>query len=322
MAVRVDIIERLADCIRPLIAWRPTPAAPNPPDGAVDGNAFRVTVTMTSLLGCSGEDFASVLRALGYRMERKPAPPPQAVVGPADGSESAMTEPVEPITAAEAAPAEDMDGPGPYEGDGAESADAFADAVDAVEFAAKALEAGPAQDEAEAATVDLASSTGDFGTDAAVVVPEMAAESGAAGPPVEGEAAPTGEAPAAEAVAELAFIEIWRPHRFGRRPEQRNKGRPRHSGETRPEGQPAQTEAGASRPPRHDRRKDVRHAERPEGSQKGRPPRHGPRRDGQDRPPRPERQERPERQKQADPLSPYAALAALKAQLEAQKRDG
>ena len=25
---------------------------------------------MTSLLGCSGEDFASVLRSLGYRMER------------------------------------------------------------------------------------------------------------------------------------------------------------------------------------------------------------------------------------------------------------
>ena len=88
MAVRVDIVERLADCIRPLVAWRPTPAAPNPPEGAVDGNGFRVTVTMTSLLGCSGEDFASVLRALGYRMERRPAPPPQAPVEPAAESES------------------------------------------------------------------------------------------------------------------------------------------------------------------------------------------------------------------------------------------
>jgi ATP-dependent RNA helicase SUPV3L1/SUV3 len=150
-------------------------------------------------------------------------------------------------------------------------------------------------------------------------------EGDAASSPAEGEVAATGEAPAAEAAAEPAFIEIWRPHRFGRRPDQRNKGRPRPAAEARPEGQPAQAEAGDSRPPRHDRRKGARRAERPEGSQRGRPSRHGPRKDGQDRPPRPdrqERQERPERQKQADPLSPFAALAALKAQLEAQKRDG
>ena len=132
--------------------------------------------------------------------------------------------------------------------------------------------------------------------------------------------------------AEPAFIEIWRPHRFGRRPDQR-KGRPRPAGgkpgrrrsRRRPRPKP-----GIPVPPRRDRGRDVRRAERPGGDQKGRPPRHGhgPRRDGQDRPPRPERQERPdrqerpERQKQADPLSPFAALAALKAQLEAQKRDG
>jgi ATP-dependent RNA helicase SUPV3L1/SUV3 len=32
---------------------------------------------MTSLTGSAGEDFASILRALGYRMERRPAPPPK-----------------------------------------------------------------------------------------------------------------------------------------------------------------------------------------------------------------------------------------------------
>lgn len=74
-AVRIDILERLADLIRPLIAWRATPDAATPPDGAVAGNGFTVTVAMTSLLGCSGDDFASVLRGLGYRLERKPAPP-------------------------------------------------------------------------------------------------------------------------------------------------------------------------------------------------------------------------------------------------------
>ena len=30
---------------------------------------------MTSLTGASGEDFASILRSLGYRMERRPKPP-------------------------------------------------------------------------------------------------------------------------------------------------------------------------------------------------------------------------------------------------------
>ena len=80
MAIRIDILERLADLIRPLIAWRPTTDRPEPPEGAVPGNGFTVTVAMTSLLGCSGEDFSSVLRALGYRMERKPKPaePPAA----------------------------------------------------------------------------------------------------------------------------------------------------------------------------------------------------------------------------------------------------
>lgn len=73
-AIRIDILERLANLIRPLIAWRQTPDAPSPPEGAAPGNGFTVTIAMTSLLGCSGEDFSSVLRALGYRMERRPAP--------------------------------------------------------------------------------------------------------------------------------------------------------------------------------------------------------------------------------------------------------
>ncbi len=74
-AVRLDILERLADLIRPLLAWRPTPDAQTPPEGALAGRGFTVTVAMTSLLGCAGEDFASVLHALGYRMSRRPTPP-------------------------------------------------------------------------------------------------------------------------------------------------------------------------------------------------------------------------------------------------------
>src|SRR5690606_17247722 len=76
--VRVDILERLADIIRPLIAYDANrPVDTPPPDGAAEANGFRVTVEMTSLLGCAGEDFASVLKSLGYRVRRTPKAPAQ-----------------------------------------------------------------------------------------------------------------------------------------------------------------------------------------------------------------------------------------------------
>src|SRR5579863_4657861 len=59
-AVRVDILERLADLIRPALAWREGAAA-SKPAGAVAGGGFTVTNAMTSLSGASGEDFASIL---------------------------------------------------------------------------------------------------------------------------------------------------------------------------------------------------------------------------------------------------------------------
>lgn len=71
-AVRVDILERLADLIRPLISFDPKRNQDNPPEGAADGNGFRVTVEMTSLLGCAGEEFSTVLASLGYKLTRTP----------------------------------------------------------------------------------------------------------------------------------------------------------------------------------------------------------------------------------------------------------
>ncbi len=70
-AVRVDILERLADLIRPLISFDPARNQDvEAPEGAAPGNGFRVTVEMTSLLGCAGEEFTSVLKSLGYRVNR------------------------------------------------------------------------------------------------------------------------------------------------------------------------------------------------------------------------------------------------------------
>ena len=71
-AVRVDILERLADIIRPLIALNPVTHQGELPAGAAEGNGFRVTVEMTSLLGTAGDDFASILTSLGYRVRRTP----------------------------------------------------------------------------------------------------------------------------------------------------------------------------------------------------------------------------------------------------------
>jgi ATP-dependent RNA helicase SUPV3L1/SUV3 len=100
-AVRVDILERLADLIRPALSWREaSPGAK--PAGAFDGRGFVVTQAMTSLTGSAGEDFASILRALGYRMERRPAPPPKPVVVETVAAEPSLAE----SSPAESSPAE------------------------------------------------------------------------------------------------------------------------------------------------------------------------------------------------------------------------
>ncbi len=71
-AVRLDIIERLADQIRPLLAWRQTPDSPAlPPKGSTGDGAFIVTPEMMSILGCSPDELGHVLRALGFRSERR-----------------------------------------------------------------------------------------------------------------------------------------------------------------------------------------------------------------------------------------------------------
>lgn len=70
-AVRVDILERLADLIRPATNWKP--GLGQRPDGAYDGHAFMVTPPMMSILGATADDMEEILKGLGYRAEPKPA---------------------------------------------------------------------------------------------------------------------------------------------------------------------------------------------------------------------------------------------------------
>jgi ATP-dependent RNA helicase SUPV3L1/SUV3 len=101
-AVRIDILERLADIIRPLLAWRVNADNPAmPPKGATGDGAFMATPEMMSLLGCSPEELSGVLKALGFRLERRPikeAPSP-APAAPIEES-AAPAQPAEDAAAA------------------------------------------------------------------------------------------------------------------------------------------------------------------------------------------------------------------------------
>jgi ATP-dependent RNA helicase SUPV3L1/SUV3 len=71
-AVRIDMLERLSDLIRARVTWRATPEqAAGVPSGATGDGGFRVAPELMSVVGCSGEDFASILTALGFRRSRQ-----------------------------------------------------------------------------------------------------------------------------------------------------------------------------------------------------------------------------------------------------------
>jgi ATP-dependent RNA helicase SUPV3L1/SUV3 len=348
-AVRVDILERLADLVRPALSWREGSPGPKP-DGAFDGRSFLVTGAMTSLTGASGEDFASILRSLGYRMDRKPKPAAAMAPVPA-ASESVPATDVATETAAtsdvalappESAPPE----PGAVETVAADPArtDTVLPDVSSRSLLPEpeflASEAVPSVQEplpAVAEPVERATVSVAVGADAAAA--ESATQTSQAEKPPE----------------EPAFIEVWRPAgRSERRPHQpRRHQRP-------PQAQVAVSEPGATaatspaegestpasaeivqpsrgpRRPRHDRgdradrqqRQDrherqqriERQAQRSDRADRG--VRRG-RRDRDDGVGRAEREQyyaKPHgsdrRDKQPDPNSPFAKLAALKQQLE------
>ncbi|MCZ2328804.1 hypothetical protein [Bartonella sp. F02] len=64
-AVRIDILERLANLIRSTLNWNPE-TEPRP-DGAYDGKHFFVTPTMMSILGANEADMEEILKGLGYQ---------------------------------------------------------------------------------------------------------------------------------------------------------------------------------------------------------------------------------------------------------------
>ncbi len=92
-AVRIDMLERLADLIRPCIYWKPEKEGDERPAGSFPGGGFTVTADMMSLVGCSGDDFSSILKGLGYRLERR-AVKPEPKAEELKAAETAATETV------------------------------------------------------------------------------------------------------------------------------------------------------------------------------------------------------------------------------------
>jgi ATP-dependent RNA helicase SUPV3L1/SUV3 len=273
-AVRVDILERLADLIRPALSWREGSLGEKPA-GAFDGRGFVVTQAMTSLTGSAGEDFASILRALGYRMERRPVPPPKPAPAPVEAvaaepapaeaalpeatssdvsspetvsAESAVAEAVAPesVIAAETGDIADISSDLPQVAEEITapsatllpevtfSADASADEPAAVEAHSEEVQPEPA------ASIEAPPAEVPQEQAAVETTTETTAET------VTGEAAPadaaTAAAEPAAVAAEPAMVDVWRP---GGRSEER---RPRHDrGRHRHQGQQDRPAEGAVR---------------------------------------------------------------------------
>src|SRR5262249_18745705 len=305
-AVRVDILERLADLIRPPLAWRSGGASAKP-QGAIEGFGFTVTVGMTSLAGCSGEDFGSVLRSLGYRMEKRPKPaasplaPAESTPPAAPPVQATLTQAASADDAAAAASAVDADrGPGPW----APMTEAATTAAPGVEDAVVEAAAPAPSEPVERASAPVPADAAEQVVSVAEA-PILAVSTQAEGPAQDVAVAkpPSEVAPKTEFAAQ-EFIEVWLPARrdeHGRKP--RHDRGPR---QRRPQRQPqaqlvAATPAGTaavgadsgaapaagtaeaspapdahlrSRPDRTERRERERRADRPDRHPRAsRPPR-------------------------------------------------
>lgn len=207
-AVRIDILERLADLIRPATNWKP--GLGQRPDGAYDGQSFMVTPPMMSILGATADDMEEILKGLGYRAEPKPAVEVKARLEAQDNAarEAAVaklaTEEAARAEQAKAAEAAATDAAAEAAVEGSEAAsDAVAVSETAAEIPAE-ITSDAAAEPASPAVEEQADAPVETVQDEAPVA-EAAAEPAPAEPQAEAEAAET-EAAAAEeaATADLA----------------------------------------------------------------------------------------------------------------------
>lgn len=278
-AVRIDILERLADLIRPLLQWKPgTPR----PEGAYDGRRFMATTAMLSILGATPDDMEEILKGLGYRADSVKAEEVAAHLAAATPA---------PADAAAAAPAEtNTEVSDEHDADAAEG-ESEAPAV-AAEASAAPAEA-PATEAAETAEAPAA------------------AEAAAEGEPAEAK-------PVLLWRPGSRHDNQRQGHRHGGERQGDRQGQGARRGGERHRGQPAgergeRRDGGRGRPdqakgrdgkPQGGNRPD-RNEHRPDRNDRGGKPQQA---KFEARPPR--------KEKPIDPDSPFAKLAALKEQLK------
>lgn len=314
-AVRLDMLERIADLIRPVITARHY------------NGGFIVTPAMMSLVGCSGEEFSNLLKGLGYRSRVEKVTPPKIEAKPAEPAKFI----VETKSSAAETPAPAVETP----------VDASVETPAAEPVQAEA----PAEEVAAEAVADTPETVAPEATETT-----QPAEAASAEPAIAAEAAAT-----EEVAAEMVELEIWRPQRRPRPGEQaqqrqrrprrkpvdanaaaapadgaapatgdakpadaargarrdRNKGKYDAFGKGKEGGERqagARTEGG-----RPDNRKDgpkgKRRDDRKGGGRDDRNNKGGERREWASTPP-------PRRERGIDPDSPFAALAVLKERAE------
>ncbi|MDF3154870.1 helicase-related protein [Mesorhizobium sp. XAP10] len=198
-AVRIDILERLADLIRPATNWKP--GLGQRPDGAYDGQSFMVTPPMMSILGATADDMEEILKGLGYRAEPKPAVEVKARLEAQDNAarEAAMAK----LAAEEAARAEQTKAADAAAEAAVEGSEPASDAV-AVSETATEITSDAAAEPAAPAVEEQADAPVETVQDEAPVA-EAAAEPEPVEPQAEAEAAET-EAAAAEEVAPAELV--------------------------------------------------------------------------------------------------------------------
>jgi ATP-dependent RNA helicase SUPV3L1/SUV3 len=333
-AVRIDILERLADLIRPLLQWKP--GANSRPDGAYDGRRFVATPAMLSILGATADDIEEILKGLGYRADSvsaEEAAAHLAATAPAPAVAAPVTEEATAVETTDATAEADVEG---RSEEAVEEVKAEAEAEAEAEVEASATDV-PAEASAEAAADTPAEAVAEAPAEAASEEPSEAV--------VEPTSEADVEAPAAVAIetAETPVVEekrvlLWRPG-GGKPDQQQNRGERRggprrdggreggRDGAPAGEGQRRNERAGGENRPQNRNRGDNRPrdgkpgeaaaGERPAGERQAgdrpgrndnRPRNNNDRNDrnkggqndrqdrGQDRGPRPERHGKPQNQ--------------------------
>ncbi|MCJ9428150.1 helicase-related protein [Kordiimonas marina] len=200
-AVRADMLERLADAVRPL---------------GQGGEWFEVTPEIMGLVGLSGEDFADVMQAAGYKHEVRQVPAAKKAETTEKSSEEGATVAEAPV------------------------ADATEAAATVAESSAETTSEAPAET-AEPAAEAPAEASAESPADASAEAPAEAPVETPAETPVDASAEASEEA-AAEVPAEAGegelvdrFVFQWAPRR---KPRPEGAGRPRKGGRDAKGGAP------------------------------------------------------------------------------------